>query len=211
MDHIGLRSTRIRTLDRTVVSIPNGQIANATLETVSARDKFWFHPERAPALRHDAGAVARRPRRMPAAAGRASARCDRDEQRVRFYRLGPYSFDIEIFAYVLARDWNEFLQIQEQLLFGVTEIVERAGTALALPSQTIVRRESASGGRAVTRARRERGRHERRARRAGSADDGRAGSKLPPSARCRFTRCTRCSAWTRISAASVARARAGAG
>ena len=44
VDHIGLRSTRIRTLDRTVVSVPNGQIANVRLETLSARDKFWFHP-----------------------------------------------------------------------------------------------------------------------------------------------------------------------
>jgi hypothetical protein len=38
---------------------------------------------------------------------------------------------------VLARDWNEFLQVQEQLLFGVTETVERSGTTLALPSQTM--------------------------------------------------------------------------
>jgi MscS family membrane protein len=45
VEHIGLRSTRIRTPDRTIVSIPNGQIAGATLETMSARDKFWFHPE----------------------------------------------------------------------------------------------------------------------------------------------------------------------
>ena len=44
VDQIGLRSTRMRTLDRTVVSIPNSQIANATLETLSARDRFWFHP-----------------------------------------------------------------------------------------------------------------------------------------------------------------------
>ena len=36
VDHIGLRSTRIRTLDRTVVSVPNSQIANVTLETLSA-------------------------------------------------------------------------------------------------------------------------------------------------------------------------------
>ena len=43
VDHIGLRSTRIRTLDRTIVSVPNSQIANACLETLSVRDKFWFH------------------------------------------------------------------------------------------------------------------------------------------------------------------------
>jgi MscS family membrane protein len=37
VDSIGLRSTRIRTLDRTILSVPNGQIANASLETLSAR------------------------------------------------------------------------------------------------------------------------------------------------------------------------------
>ena len=44
VEHIGLRSTRIRTLDRTLVSVPNSQIANVSLESLSARDKFWFHP-----------------------------------------------------------------------------------------------------------------------------------------------------------------------
>jgi MscS family membrane protein len=42
--HIGLRSTRIRTPDRTVVSIPNAQFATMTLENISGRDKIWFHP-----------------------------------------------------------------------------------------------------------------------------------------------------------------------
>ena len=41
---IGLRSTWIRTLDRTMIIIPNSQIANASVETLSVRDKFWFHP-----------------------------------------------------------------------------------------------------------------------------------------------------------------------
>jgi MscS family membrane protein len=44
VDDIGLRSTRIRTLDRTMVTVPNGQIANLSLENLSARDKFWLHP-----------------------------------------------------------------------------------------------------------------------------------------------------------------------
>ena len=59
VDHIGLRSTRIRTRDRTVVSVPNSQIANASIETLSARDKFWFHPVVGRSLRDDAGAAAR--------------------------------------------------------------------------------------------------------------------------------------------------------
>ena len=134
VEHIGLRSTRMRTPDRTVVRIPNGQIAGATLETMSARDKFWFHPE--VRLRYETTPAQLRGvldgcRQLLA----SHPAVQREEQRVRFHRVAPYSFDIEIFAYVLARNWGEFLQIQEQLLFGVTDAVERSGTALALPSQ----------------------------------------------------------------------------
>ena len=39
---IGLRSTRIRTFDRTFVSVPTGQIASVRVEMRSARDKYWF-------------------------------------------------------------------------------------------------------------------------------------------------------------------------
>jgi MscS family membrane protein len=134
VEHIGLRSTRIRTPDRTVVSIPNSQIAGATLETMSARDKFWFHPE--VRLRYETTPAQLRSvldgcRQLLA----AHPSVQREDQRVRFHRVAQYSFDVEIFAYVLVRNWDEFLKVQEQLLFGVTEAVERSGTALALPSQ----------------------------------------------------------------------------
>jgi MscS family membrane protein len=57
--------------------------------------------------------------------------------RVRFLRLGAFSLDVDVFAYLNARDWAHFLEIQEQLLFSVTEIVNRAGTSIAFPSQTM--------------------------------------------------------------------------
>jgi MscS family membrane protein len=56
--------------------------------------------------------------------------------RVRFIRLGAFSLDVDVFAYLLARDWNHFLEIQEELLFGITDVVSRAGTSIAFPSQT---------------------------------------------------------------------------
>jgi MscS family membrane protein len=136
VDHIGLRSTRIRTLDRTIVSVPNGQIANASLETLSERDKFWFHPE--VRLRYDTTqqqlyAVLESIRQLLD----EHPSVDRSSTRVRLIRLGAFSFDVEVFAYLTARDWSHFLELQEALLFGVTDAVERAGTGLALPFQAM--------------------------------------------------------------------------
>jgi MscS family membrane protein len=136
VDHIGLRSTRIRTLDRTVVSVPNAQIASASLETVSARDKFWFHP--VVGLRYETTsdqlrAVVDGIRRLL----ESHPSIDPGSVRVRFVRLGAFSLDVDVFAYLHARDWNHFLELQEQLLFSITEIVSDAGTGIAFPSQTM--------------------------------------------------------------------------
>ena len=51
--------------------------------------------------------------------------------------MGAFSLDVEAYAYLYARDWNHFLELQEGLLLGVTQIVTRAGTAIAFPSQTM--------------------------------------------------------------------------
>ena len=136
VEHVGLRSTWIRTLDRTTISIPNSQIANSSVETLSVRDKFWFHPavglvyETTPAQLH---AVLDGIRTML----EEHALVDRESVRVRFLRLGSFSLDVDVFAYFYAHDWNHFMEIQEQLLFGVTEIVAKAGTQFAFPSQTM--------------------------------------------------------------------------
>lgn len=136
VDHIGLRSTRIRTLDRTVISVPNSQIASASLETLSARDKFWFHP--ALGLRYETTPDQLRTilddiRRLLNTHDSVS----HESVRVRFIRLGAFSLDVDVFAYVFATDWNQFLEIQEGLLFNIAEIVSRAGTGFAFPSQTM--------------------------------------------------------------------------
>jgi MscS family membrane protein len=136
VDEVGLRSTRIRTLERTIVTVPNGVIASASIETVSDRDKFWFH--HFVGLQYDTTSAQLRAvmddfrdllARQPGV--------ELETVRVRFLRLGAFSLDIELYAYVYARDWAAYLEIQEKLLLRVMEIIERAGTAIAFPSQTL--------------------------------------------------------------------------
>jgi MscS family membrane protein len=133
---IGLRSTGIYTMERTVVSVPNGQISNVSLENFSLRDKFWFHhivgldrsasgaQIRSIALRID-GLL----RQHPAA--------EAGSIRVRLIRFGDSSLDVELFTYFFLPDWNEFLKVQDGLLLQIMEIIEQEGTRLALPAQTL--------------------------------------------------------------------------
>ena len=136
VESVGLRSTRIRTTDRTVVSVPNGQIANVQLENLSLRDKFWFHPTIG--LRCETTGQTMRLVVDGINELLQQHRCvERGSVRVRFIRFGPSSLDIEAIAYVLARDWPHFLEIQQELLFQIMTTIEAAGAQTAFPSQTM--------------------------------------------------------------------------
>ena len=136
VEAIGLRSTRIRTLNRTMLTMPNGMIASVPVETFSARDKFWFHhyvPLRfettGTQLRFIIGDVRDRLRE--------DAHVEAEPIRVRVVRLGPSSIDIELFAYLVAPTWEYFLELQEDLILDILDIVDHRGAAIALPAHLV--------------------------------------------------------------------------
>jgi MscS family membrane protein len=132
--HIGLRSTRIRTPDRTVVSVPNGQFASMTLENISGRDKIWFHPTLN--LRRDTTSeqllkVLTSLREILT----THPKVETGPIPVRFVGVGTYSLDIEVNCYVKTAVFDEYLAIQQELLLRILQAVEQAGTRLAVPLQ----------------------------------------------------------------------------
>jgi MscS family membrane protein len=135
VEEIGMRSTRIRTLDRTLVTVPNAEFAAMQLENFAARDKIWFHPRLG--LRYETTPEQLRYvlieiRRMLY----AHPKVDPDPARVRFVNFGDFSLDIDVYAYLLATDYAEFLEIAEDLNLRIMDIVDEAGTGFAFPSST---------------------------------------------------------------------------
>ena len=136
VEQIGMRSTRIRTLDRTVVFIPNGQLAALKIENYAYRERFWFHPTLS--LRYETTPDQVRYLLVELRAILyAHPRVDPDPARVRFTGLGADALTIDIFSYVHAKDFNEFLEVQEDLTLRIMDVVANSGTSFAFPSQTI--------------------------------------------------------------------------
>jgi MscS family membrane protein len=137
VEDIGLRSTRIRTLDRTLVTVPNGQFSSMTLENFDQRDKMLFHFTLN--LRRDTKPD--QVRALLASITKTLAEHPKLETGlipVRFVGVGTYSLDLEIFAHVQTRNGDEFMQIQQDLYLWILDAVENAGTALALPTQASI-------------------------------------------------------------------------
>ncbi|GIW42576.1 MAG: hypothetical protein KatS3mg076_3153 [Candidatus Binatia bacterium] len=135
VEDVGLRSTRIRTLDRTVVTIPNADFSGMQLENFARRDRIWYHPKIG--LRYETSPdqlryVLVEIKKMLV----AHPKVEKDPARIRFVGFGACSLDLEIFAYIRTNDYNEFLAIQEDLNLRIMDIVAASGTGFAFPSQT---------------------------------------------------------------------------
>jgi MscS family membrane protein len=135
VEEIGLRSTRIRSLERTEVTVPNADFSQMQIEHFTRRDRMLFRttlglryettPEQ---LRY----VLNNLRELLIAHPMVSP----DPARVRFVAFGAYSLDVEIFAYVLSADYNAHLGVLEDLNLRIMDVVEQSGTGFAFPSQT---------------------------------------------------------------------------
>ena len=136
VEDISLRSTRIRTIERTELSIPNGALATMNLENLTRRDKILFNPTlgircetSADQLRYLLAEVRRMLYEHP--------KVESDSARIRFASFDNSALSLEIFSYVLTQDFAEFTAIREDLLLRIMEIVEKSGSGFAFPSRTI--------------------------------------------------------------------------
>ncbi len=136
VETIGMRSTRVRTLDRTLVTFPNGKLADTRAETFAVRDRLRLFVNLA--LSYDTTAAQMRAiLRDLEAALRDHPKIWPDAVSVRFSDLKESTLNVEVVAWFQTRDWNEFTVIRQELLLRFMEIVERGGTSFAFPTRTI--------------------------------------------------------------------------
>jgi MscS family membrane protein len=137
VESIGLRTTRIRTLDRTLVSIPNGDFSQKMLENFASRDKIRLFAiiglryETTPdQLRYILVEIKKLLLAHPG--------IDPDPARVRFIEFGDYALKLEIFAFSKTADWDQFLALREDVFLRLADIVAASGSSFAFPTSTIM-------------------------------------------------------------------------
>ena len=136
IERVGLRSTQIRTLDRTVITLPNGQLAEKRIESFAARDRILLNavlglvysttePQMRAVLQGLERVLRAHPKIWP------------DAVIVRFNGFGPSSLDVEVMAWLQTTDFDEFCAIRTEVNMQFLAVVAAAGSAFAFPTQTV--------------------------------------------------------------------------
>ncbi len=136
VEHIGWRSTQIRTFDKRALYIPNAAFSSIIMVNASRmthrRIKETIGIRYADA--HVLGQITEDIRAML----QAHLGIDqRQNSLVHFAGFGPSSLHISISAFTKTKDWKTYRDIQQEVFLKVIHIIEHYGAALALPARNV--------------------------------------------------------------------------
>jgi MscS family membrane protein len=130
VETIGMRSTRIRTLDRTVVTMPNGKLADMRAETFAVRDRLRLftnlllaHDTRPDQVRRILAGIEKLLRGEP--------KLWPDGVSVRLVEIRETALVVEVAAWFQTTDWSEFTLLRQELYLRFMELIEGEGAMLA--------------------------------------------------------------------------------
>ena len=137
VEEVGFRSTRIRTPDNSVISIPNNSVVNASVENVSLRSmrrqrflvQVTYDTPRAKLEELVAG-INRLIADHPMA--------NKDNINVRFNDFGESSLNILVFFYLETAAYSLELQTREEILLRIIELAHKLDIEFAFPTRTLV-------------------------------------------------------------------------
>lgn len=137
VEEIGLRATKIRTLERSLVIIPNGALASADIENLTARNNILYR--KTIKLRNDTApdqirTILQNVRNM----FQEHKDVNPEPARIQLLEYGESSLDLEAYAYIKTTDFDEYLDVVEDLNLRILDIIEAAGTQLAVPVRAMV-------------------------------------------------------------------------
>jgi MscS family membrane protein len=136
VEDIGLRSTRVRTEERTLLAIPNGTVATINVENLSRREKMLFKTVlnfHLDTSSEHLAAVLAELRRLLA----SNEKIEASTARVRLVEVTVSSINVEVVGYVLTQNFDVFANVRENLLLQIMRYVEESPANLARPSQTL--------------------------------------------------------------------------
>ncbi|MCS6796295.1 MAG: mechanosensitive ion channel family protein [Raineya sp.] len=135
VEKVGFRTTRIRTVERSVITLPNKTMVDKPVDNLTNRVTWraFFEIE----LTYQTPmSVLKTIKEEIYDYLHQHTRTDENSQ-VFFSDFGPHSLKMQIYYFVVTNDFFDFMRVKEEINFKIHEIVTRNGAEFAFPTRTI--------------------------------------------------------------------------
>ncbi len=137
VEEIGLRATRIRTFDKTLVIIPNQNIVNANIDNWTRRDKRRVRTYIGLVYSTKKEQVERILADLRSMLSEHPSVAKDEEPLVYFEQFGQNSLNILVQYYTISSEYKDYLKVSEDINLKIMHIVEKHGSSFAFPSHSI--------------------------------------------------------------------------
>jgi MscS family membrane protein len=135
VEKVGFRSTRIRTFDKSLVTVPNKKMIDAELDNLGLRSvrrvkfnvglTYETSSNQIKAIVTDIQEMINLHKKT------------NQEGRVRFQEFGSSSLDIMVMYFVDSPRWEDLIDVKEDVNYRIMEIVKKHKSDFAFPSTTV--------------------------------------------------------------------------
>ena len=135
VEKVGFRSTRIKTFDKSVVTVPNKKMIDAELDNLGLRPvrrvKFYI------GLTYDTSTEQIKNIVSDIQEMINSHEKTNEEGKVRFQEFGASSLDIMVLYYVNSPKWEDLIDVKEDVNYKIMDIVKKHNSDFAFPSTSV--------------------------------------------------------------------------
>jgi MscS family membrane protein len=135
VEKVGFRSTRIRTLERSFLTIPNKKMVDTELDNLSLRTFRRVRFSVGLTYQTESEQIILIVKEIQEFIDQHPN--TNQEGKVRFTEFGSSSLDLMVQYFVDTMDWDVFLNVKQEINFKIIEIVKKHGSSFAYPSTTV--------------------------------------------------------------------------
>jgi MscS family membrane protein len=135
VEHVGFRTTRVRTLDRSLLTVPNKRLIDAAMNNVTlspARRVTFTIGVTYKTQSHQIKAIVDDIQKVINEHPNTA-----EEVTVRFSDFNNSSLDILVIYFVNSNDFNIMIETKEEINYQIMQIVNKHGASFAFPSQSL--------------------------------------------------------------------------
>jgi len=136
VEEIGFRSTRIRTLTKTQVTVPNKTLANANVDNITRMHKRRVTQTIGVTYETTAEQMEQVLEALRAVLQNDPG-VDKEFIVVRFHDFGESSLNITVIYFACTADYQEYLAVRERVNLAFMRALARLGVSIAFPTRTV--------------------------------------------------------------------------
>lgn len=132
VEEIGLRATRVRTIERTVVYIANAKFIDMEIENFSEREKMAFRPKLLLAMPESNSQLEQFNVALKALLDNHEL-IDENPCRVYFKGFSPFAVELYVLSYIATTNFETYLQVSDEIHFQIMALLHQHQLTLASP------------------------------------------------------------------------------